>query len=277
MIAGASALAAVMAALMFRDDLAVAASFPILIVGLVGAVYKTGKSFNSKRLWPSLKLVSAHVIHISVVLIILGYIGSSYLQEETILNLEVDGPSKDFEGYSLRSTELRSGPEYIWTEVEVTKGDRHISTETPGVTFVNGQWRSEVAIIWTMQEDIYLIYGNSTTIGGISFVNVSVTVLPLMNALWLGMYLMMFGIAARIFFEFMVRRKRAQRKFADEDDEDIDDLDDEPEEDDSDFDGDGDYYYDGEDEEVEEEATIDDEERDDSYYEDLLEEELKRI
>jgi len=274
MIAGGSALAGVMAALMFRDEMAVAVSFPILIVGLVGAVYKTGKSFNRKRLWPSLKLVSAHLIHISVVLMILGYIGSSYLREETLLNLEVDGPSKDFEGYSIRSTELRSGPEYIWTEVEVTKGDRQMGTERPGATYVNGQWRSEVAVIWTLQEDIYLIYGNSTSLGGINFVNVSVTVLPLMNALWLGMYLMMFGIAARVFFEFMIRRKRVQREIAAED---IDDLDDDPEEDDSNYDEDGDYHYDGEDEREEEEATIEEEERDDSYYEDLLEEELKRI
>ena len=95
-----------------------------------------------------------------------------------------------------------------------------------------------------------------------------------MNALWLGMYLMMFGIAARVFFEFMVRRKRAQRDLAGED---IDDLEDEPEEDDSDYDEDGDYYYDGEGEEEEEDSTIEEEDRDDSNYEDLLEEELKRI
>jgi cytochrome c-type biogenesis protein CcmF len=272
-IAGATALAAVMAALIFRDNMAVAATFPILIVGLVGAVYKTGKSFNRKRLWPSLKLVSAHIIHVSVVLIILGYIGSSYLREESLLTLEVNGPSQDFEGYSFSSTELRSGPDYIWTEIEVDRGDRNIGTERPGATYVNGQWRSEVAVLWTISEDIYLIYGNSTSSGGINFVNVSVTILPFMNALWLGMYLMMFGIAARVFFEFMIRRKRSQRELVDDDTED---LEVEPEEDDSDYDEDGDYQY--EDEEVEEEdSAIDEEKRDDSYYEDMLEEELKRI
>ncbi len=273
-IVGATALAAAMAALIFRDDMAVAVTFPILIVGLVGAVYKAGKSFNRKRLWASLKLVSAHIIHVSVVLIILGYIGSSYLREETILNLEVDGPAEDFEGYSISSTDIESGPDYVWTEVEVNRGDRHIGTEKTGANYINGQWRTEVAVIWTVQEDIYLIYANSTSSGGVNFVNVSVTVLPFMNALWLGMYLMMFGIGARIFFEFMVRRKRAQREFAGED---KGARDHEPEEDDTDYDEDGDYYYDGEDDKEEEDSTTEEEEHDDSYFEDLLEEELKRI
>lgn len=273
-IAGATALAAVMAALIFRDNMAVAATFPILIVGLVGAAYKTGKSFNRKRLWPSLKLVSAHLIHVSVVLIILGYIGSSYLREETILTLEVDGPAQDFEGYSFRSTDIENGPDYVWTVIEVKKGDRLVGTERPGAAYINGQWRSEVAVLWTIQEDIYLIYSNSTSQGGINFVNISVTVLPYMNALWLGMYLMMFGIAARMFTEFMLRRKRSQREIAGDDTED---LDVEPEEDDPDYDEEGDYQYDGEDGNEEEDPTTEDEDRDDSYYEDLLEEELKRM
>ncbi|MCK4971117.1 MAG: cytochrome c biogenesis protein CcsA [Thermoplasmata archaeon] len=273
-IAGATALAAVCAALIFRDNMAVAATFPILIVGLVGAVYKTGKSFNRKRLWPSLKLVSAHLIHVSVVLIILGYIGSSYLREETILSLEVDGASQEFEGYTFRSTDLRISPNSGWTEIEVWRGDRHISTEELSYTVSNGEMRSsEIAVVWTIQEDIYLIQGLSDP-SAINYASVSVTILPFMNALWLGMYLMMFGIAARIFTEFMVRRKRAQKVSAEED---IVDLDDEPEEDDSDYDEDGDYYYDGEDEEEEEDSTTEEEEHDDSYYEDLLEEELKRI
>ncbi len=273
-IAGATALAAVMAALIFRDNMAVAATFPILVVGLVGAVYKAGKSFNRKRIWPSLKLVSAHIIHISVVLIILGYIGSSYLREETILTLEVDGPAQDFEGYSIRSTDIERGPDYVWTEVEVNRGDRHIGTEKTGAQYINGQWRTEVAVLWTIQEDIYLIYGNSTSSGGVNFVNVSVTVLPFMNALWLGMYLMIFGIGARVFFEFLGRRKRVRRISTDED---IGARDHEPEEDDSDYDEDGDYYYDEQGDEEEEGSTIEEEEHDDSYYEDLLEEELKRI
>lgn len=273
-IAGATALVAVMSALMFRDNMAVAFTLPILLVGITGSGYKIVKSVNLKRPLPSAKLVSAHLIHLSVIFIILGYVGSSYLDDSNILPLEVGGPEEEFAGYTFKAVDQRSGVDFVWVDVEVSRGGSLITKEQPGAVYIQNQVRSEVAVINLLKEDVYLIYGNDTSVGGTTVVNLTVTILPLMSILWAGMYLMMFGIAGRMVTEFMLRRKRSKRELASDDTED---LEVEPEEDDSDYDEDGDYQYEGEDEEEEEDSTVEEEKRDDSYYEDLLEEELKRI
>jgi cytochrome c-type biogenesis protein CcmF len=266
-LAGASCLASLAGFFAFPDHAAVATTMPILIVGMVGTSFKVVKSWNRKRLWPSVKLISAHLVHLSVVLIIIGYVGSTYLQEERVLSLEIDGDAVEHEGYEVKAIGVDSGPDHAFVTVEVWKGNQLIGTGDPGAVYIEGTVRSEVSVLWTFWEDVYLIYGNHTG-GSPQTANVAVTILPLMNFLWTGMYLMMFGISLRLVADAMMKRRKDKGPMVKEDTSDLEaELEAAVAEEDEDLDEDADYVR-----EVEEE-----DEEDDSYYEDLLEEELKRI
>ncbi|MCK5415034.1 MAG: cytochrome c biogenesis protein CcsA [Thermoplasmata archaeon] len=275
MLAGVTLLVSLAGYFLFSENAEVAATMPILVVGMVGTSFKVVKSWNRKRLWPSVRLVSAHLIHLSVVLIIIGYVGSTYLQEERILNLEIDGPSQEQAGYDVKALGIDEGPDYVFVEMEVWKDGRLIGEGDPGAVYVQGTVRSEVSVIWTFWEDVYLIYGNHTT-GSPQTANVAVTVLPLMNFLWAGMYLMMIGITIRLISDAMIKRRRGEVSTGDDDISDLEaELEAATAEEYEDLEEDEEYEEPEDDEEYEE--PEEQEEKDDSYYEDLLERELKRI
>jgi cytochrome c-type biogenesis protein CcmF len=265
-LAGVTLLAALAGFFLFSDNPEVGASMPILIVGMAGTGYKVAKSWNRKRLWPSVKLISAHLVHLSVVLIIIGYVGSNYLQEEKILTLEIDGDSQEQAGYDVKALGVDEGSDFVYVQIEVWKGNRLIGTGEPGAVYIEGTVRSEVSVLWTFWEDVYLIYGNHTS-GSPQTANVAVTVLPLMNFLWAGMYLMMIGITIRLLSDAMMRKRR---DVVTKDDDDISDLE-------AELEAAAAEEYEEDYEDLEDEEEEYEEEEDDSYYEDLLEEELKRI
>ncbi len=272
-MAGVAILVGIVAGMVLDNTLAAFAA-PILLVSLVGTGYKVVKSFNRRRALPSLGLVGAHLIHLSVVLILIGYVGSTLLVEETDMSLVVDGPEKEFGGYTFKATNLVSDPDSIFVDVEVWKGDRFLEKARPGAARIKGQVRSEVAVVSTLSEDVYLVYHNATTIGGSNVVNLGVKVLPLMSVLWTGMVLMWVGITIRMVAEPLAKRRR-QARLVDGEPEEVEDEDlDKDRDEDLDEEEEGDEEFD---EDEGDEGSVDEDERDDSYYEDLLEEELKRI
>jgi cytochrome c-type biogenesis protein CcmF len=292
-LAGVTILASICAGLLVQDHFTVASTMPILVVAMIGTIYKAVKSFNPKRLLPSISLSAVHIVHLSVVLIIIGYVGSNYLQEEQSVSLEVDGTAKDYAGYSFKAIDYQVTTDSLWVEMEVWEGNTLLGTTRPGRISLPDPYtgenriRSEVKVVGTLSEDIYLIFDKTSTVGASTIVDVVVTILPLMKVLWAGMWLMMIGIAVRALADGLLVRRRALRGVVADDgtdemesDEDADDH--EPP--DEDEDADGDYVYEREEEEVEdedgegaEEEEAPKEDRDDAYYEDLLEQELKRI
>jgi cytochrome c biogenesis factor len=302
-VAGGTALLAICAGIAVPDYFAAASTIPVLLVGLVGSIYKIAKSFKPGFVLPSLSLTSAHLVHLSVVLILLGYVGSNFLQEEESVSLTVGGSAEEFAGYSFKATDFKTSSEELWVEVEVWKGNKLLGTERPGRINIpnplSGEQRirSEVKVVDTLGEDVYLIFGSSSVSGVSNVVDVTVTILPLMKVLWMGMYLMMFGILVRALTDGLLRRRRAKRGLTPAG-EAIEDPDLAEEASDADgYDEDADYYSNvasrrGSDEEPGEEPDEEPgeepdevpvikkpkvEEHDDSYYEDLLEKELKRI
>ena len=286
-LAGVSLLVGILAALVFENSLAALAT-PILIVGLAGAVFKVYKSLDFKRTISSLALVGAHIVHLSVVLILIGYVGSTLLQEETVMGMVVDGPEREFNGYTFQVTNVDSKPESVFADVDISKGDRFIEEARPGVVLIQGQVRAEVDVVHTVIEDVYLVYHNASSVGGVTTINMTFKVLPLMNVLWLGMILMWLGLVIRMVAEPLARRRRkatdptTTRKRRGRTTEPEDEFDDEEGHED-DIELDDDEETETEDELDAEEEPEDTEEgepegkRDDSYYEDLLEKELKRI
>jgi cytochrome c-type biogenesis protein CcmF len=268
-IAGITLLASLVLGVAFISNVGIAASMPILLVSLGGVGYKAIKSFNKKRRVPSLALVSAHLIHISIVLILIGYVGSTFLQDEQTVPLVEDGEPEEVFGYSIEVSDVDVDPagNFIWVEVDVYKNGRFVGKERPGAQRIQGQVRSEIRVVDTLTEDVYLTYINASTGSGGTMVNMNIKVLPLMNVLWAGLYLMALGIIGRMGFEAWARMRRRSPASDSEQDEDLE-LSDEGE-----LDEEGEYE---EDEEELEEETEPEEDRDDSYYEDLLEAELKR-
>ena len=285
-LAGASLLGGLVVGLIAENSLAGMAA-PILIVGLVGASYKVVKSFDSKRAMSSLALVGAHTIHLSVVLILIGYVGSTLLMDETVMGLEVGGPEREFAGYTFKVTDVDSQPASVFADVDVSRGGRLIEQATPGVVLIQGQVRAEVDVVHTLAEDVYLVYHNASSVGGVTTVNMTFKVLPLMNVLWLGMVLMWLGIAIRMVAEPLAKRRRTaiaqaspHRWVRREMDATEDDEEEDGEEDWEEGGEEGEEEGEEEDEGEEPDDLSDgepDDERDDSYYEDLLEKELKRI
>ncbi len=260
-LVGVALLAGVIGGLVLDNHLA-AFAIPILLVSMVGVIYKVYRTYNRKRPMASLTLVGAHLIHLSVVLILIGYVGSTLLPEETTLSLVEDGPAQEFGGYTFRMTGLDYDNDplsgYAYGEVEVYRGNDFLDKARPGAQLINGQVRGEVDVVRTLGEDVYLVYHNSTGSGSNNVMNMSVKTLPLMNVLWLGMVLMWIGIVIRLVAEPLSKRRagasaaragRDKKKRTEVVKERV----------------------------REERPPAGETERDDEYYEDLLERELKRI
>ena len=267
-LAAAGLVGSIIGALMFPDNIAVSGTVPIILVALAGTGFKVVRTFDPKRPLPSMRLVSAHLIHLAVILIILGYVGSGYLDDSKILPLRLDGEEQEFAGYTFKAVDHESTNDYVWVEVEVRRDGSLIADEKPGLILLQGQVRSEVEVVTTLKEDVYLIYGNQTTSGGGTVINLTVTVLPLMTVLWAGMYLMMAAIVIRGVTDRLIKQRRARGLPVDEvTEEDVEEGPPEDVEEEEDL---------GEEDEEDVDASPE-EDRDDSYYEDLLEKELKRM
>ena len=276
-IAGVALIAAIVGGFLFSDNAGVAASLPILAVGLVGTIYTVGKSFNRRRVLPSLRPVAAHLIHLSVILILIGYVGSTFLKEETTIDMTEGGGSSEFGGYDFRVTNLDSGADFVYIDVEVSRNGNLISKERPGVRVIQSpfgqqQQRSEVKVVKLLGEDVYLTYNGTDMVGSERIIHLDVTTLPLMNVLWAGMYLMMFGIALRMGIEVLAKRGRSSRTGATDMQDEEPEVEEEEEEPSDEPKDEGDLL-----DEEDPGMETEEESLDDSYYEDLLEEELKRI
>jgi cytochrome c-type biogenesis protein CcmF len=94
-----------------------------------------------------------------------------------------------------------SGNRFIY-KIEVTDEDLDVYSQP--------QWRNEISVESTLLEDVYFIYNSSTFTGNeITSVNVHVKILPMMNVLWWGMWLMSAGLVMRLIVEY-TRPKKAK-------------------------------------------------------------------
>jgi cytochrome c-type biogenesis protein CcmF len=290
-IAGIGLLAALFGFIAFPDNRIAAATLPVFGIALVGVLYKVIKSINMKRPMASLGLLSAHLIHLSVVLIVIGYVGSNFLGEEEQLNLIVGGDGEKLGAYTLKATHVDSSSTHIFVDVEVWKEGVLVGKARPGAQVIQGEVRGEVRVVDTAYEDVYLTYNAASTVGGDTLIEMNAKTLPLMKVLWGGMWLMMIGILLRISVEKLKRRRRPtvveDEEEYDEDEEEYDEDEEEYDEDEEEYDEDEDYYTEGEEDEdevedeegedVEEEGEGEEEVEDDQYYQDLLDKELSKM
>ncbi len=208
---------------LFPNNSIVAFSIPILVVALVGTAYKIIRSLNPKKIWVSIKLISAQLIHLAVILLLLGYVGSNFLVSEDNIFLSIDGDREDMGKYSFYvsnfgivdgvnfveiDVDLQN---YIYTtefvDVNILEGESLIGSErliriisTSLVTGEKKLQRNEIKVLGTFIEDVYLTYQQTyeDNEGEIDGFELNVKILPLMNLVWSGMWLMIFGMVLRI-------------------------------------------------------------------------------
>ena len=194
---------------MYPDNKEVAASTPTLVLALVGTVYKVIKSFDPKRAWRSMKLVSAHLIHLSIVLILIGYVGSNFMVTEQDVSLTVGGDGVEVGPYTLFADDIEVTTDSIFVDIEVWNGDNFIKHVRPGIQIIDFQLRNEIKVADTLTNDIYLTYHYDQTSLGQGIVDFEVKILPLMKCLWGGMWMMSIAILVRVLVEKTTKMERS--------------------------------------------------------------------
>ena len=232
-IGGCTLLVSVIGFILFPNNSIVLASMPILVVALVGTSYKIIRSFNIRRIWKSIRLVSAHLIHLAIILLLLGYVGSNFLVVENNISLSVGGTGEEVGDYTLYATDfvVVDGINFVeidadlrnyvyqteYVDIKVLKDGSIIGNERliliTSTSLLNGEnklLRSEIKVLGTLMEDIYLIYQQSyeDNEGEIDSVEINVKIIPLMKLVWSGMWLMVLGMILRIASEKKLPKER---------------------------------------------------------------------
>jgi cytochrome c biogenesis factor len=225
-LGGCTLLVSAIGFIIFQNNSVVATSLPILIVSLLGAGYKIIKSLKISNIRNSIKPVSAQLIHLAIILLLLGYVGSNFLVLEKNVSLSLDQSGENVGKYTIYATgfEEIDGINFVeidvdrinyeyqtrYVDVKVMEGDNIIGTErliiitsTSNISGESKLVRNEIKVIGTPFEDIYLTYQQSYTDneGIIDRIDITVKILPLMKFVWIGMWLMIIGMILRIISE----------------------------------------------------------------------------
>ena len=232
-LGGCTLLASAIGFILFPNNSIVVASMPILVVALVGTSYKIIRSFNIRRIWKSIRLVSAHLIHLAIILLFLGYVGSNFLVAEDNISLSIGGTGEEVGKYTLYATDFDvvDGINFVeidadlrnyvyqteYVDVKILEGDSIIGNERlimiMSTSLINGEnklLRSEIKVLGTLMEDIYLTYQQAyeDNEGEIDSVEINVKIIPLMKLVWGGMWLMALGMILRIVSEKKLPKER---------------------------------------------------------------------
>jgi cytochrome c-type biogenesis protein CcmF len=209
-IGGCTLLASALGFIFFPNNSIVAASIPILVIALVGTGYKLIRSFNVREIRKSMRLVSAHLIHLAIILLLLGYIGSNFLVVQKNISLSIRGDGNQVGKYTLYATDFGIVEGINFVDVKVLDGSSIIGNQrlviilsTSLVDGENKLLRNEIKVLGTFSEDIYLTYQQAynNTEGEVDRVDLNVKILPLMKLLWGGIWLMILGMVLRIVSE----------------------------------------------------------------------------
>ena len=139
------------------------------------------------------------MIHIGIILMLLGYSGSTFFSHGETLNLSQDTKVR-FEEYDLVIVDFNTTSEQAFVTVEVQKDGVVQGVARPGMRAIDGQLRSEVSIVRLVDKDLYFVIDDISKVvdtGAGARAQVKVKVLPAINALWAGSVLLVTGTALR--------------------------------------------------------------------------------
>ena len=147
------------------------------------------------------------IIHLGIVLIAAGVIGSSFYQMEKEATLMV-GESMSIKNYTLTYDGMEQydtgSKVVVTTTLSVFSGQKPAGKLTPEKYFHNGNQHpvTEVAIRTTLLEDLYVILGGWTADGSATF---KVMVNPLIIWIWIGGGFLLLGGLMALWPEGMSR------------------------------------------------------------------------
>ncbi len=144
-----------------------------------------------------------YLVHLSMVIIVMGVVGSSLYQTEYQVTL-TEGERVTVEDYALEQeafwVETSPNKHRFATPLGVYRGGKRIATLVPERNFHwnTEQWVTEVAIRTSLKEDLYVSLASMTQEGSATF---QVLINPLVVWLWIGGGLMLLGAAVAMWPE----------------------------------------------------------------------------
>jgi cytochrome c-type biogenesis protein CcmF len=237
-IGGFTLLATVIGFILFPDNRIFVTSLPILLVALIGTGYKIIRSVNTRKVWKSTRLVSAHLIHLAAILLIIGYVGSNFMVVEDTISLSPGGPGEEVDGYIISALYFNvvNGINFVnidadsnsfiyqteYIDIRVSKEDNTIGDarliNIMSTSLINDEvklLRKEIKVVDTLFEDIYLNYEQAylNNQEEVDSIGISVKTIPLMKLVWGGMWLMAVGMVLRVLTsEKILPSKRITRR-----------------------------------------------------------------
>jgi cytochrome c-type biogenesis protein CcmF len=161
---------------------AIGEAYPLALWNLVGR--------NRRR-------YGGYLVHVGIMLMGVGVIGTHLYQQETQQALTV-GQSLSIGGYRVTFRQLELVPsgqpdkQIISARVDVSQGDKFLTTMRPyQEQYTNGERMTPPALLGSMKEDLYVLLGGWESDGSLATFKVFIN--PLVNWLWLGGLMFIFG------------------------------------------------------------------------------------
>ena len=207
-IAGASiALSILFAIVSPFNNTPIDITVPLVAVALAATLYKMWRSVDRESKFKTMRGISAHIIHLGILLILIGVVVSTNtrVEESSILSINTVSTFTD-QHYSIKVTSITSGYEgsmfqnypgssYVTNiNFDVYKKNKFFdSGQVKYITdFKWGQTYTTTYINRGVYEELFI--APRAVDEANSRVNLYVRTVPFMTVLWIGMYLMAIGI-----------------------------------------------------------------------------------
>jgi len=189
-------------------------SAPFLTVAIVAALQYLWRAPKARTRRQRLHDAGATMIHLGIVLMLLGYSGSTFFAQERTVNMS-EGVPVHFEGYDLVLVDMSSDDEHVTLQIEVRMDGAVQAVADPGILIIQGQVRRDVSIVRFLDRDIYFVLEDldkavNTDAGARA--QVTIKSLPAINALWCGAGLIMAGTAARFSWSPVPEPRPSEKK-----------------------------------------------------------------
>ena len=152
----------------------------------------TGKSGGTG----GLRSLGAQLVHAAVVALFLGFTGEAYTTQADAVMQE--GDTLSVGDYRVQFLGLRDDNDYqkyaVYADLNIRRSGRPLGTFSTGRFFYHshsGQPTSEVSIVRSLSDDLFLILGNIDENTGATAIRAVVN--PLVSFIWIGGVLLVFG------------------------------------------------------------------------------------
>jgi cytochrome c-type biogenesis protein CcmF len=198
-VIGIGLLMGLIAYALYPDQPLGAFSLPFLTVAVVASIQFLWRSPKAKARRHRIHDAGATMLHLGLILMLLGYSGSTFFSHQETLNLS-QGSSVKFDGYELEILDMNHTSTHLFLTIQIKKDGAVQGIARPGFKEIDGTLRSEVSIVRLVDKDIYFVIEDSNKVvetGAGARAQVTVKVLPGINALWCGAVLVVTGTALR--------------------------------------------------------------------------------